>query len=139
MASLSVVSAYVFDRMRFPFREQLYYAIIALLLVPWVLSFVPAYMVYNDFGLIDTFWALIAPRVVNGSVFGIFLLRAFFAGLPEEIFEVARMDGAGHWPLIWHIALPMSLSVIATLAVLDFIGPWNDFLWPVVATSSVSR
>ena len=96
MASLSIVSAYVFARMRFPFREQLYYAIIALLLIPWVLSFVPAYMVYNDFGLIDTFWALIIPRIVNGSIFGIFLLRAFFGGLPEEIFEAARIDGAGH-------------------------------------------
>ena len=103
MASLSIVSAYVFARMRFPFREQLYYAVIALLLIPWVLSFVPAYMVYNDFGLIDTFWALIIPRIVNGSIFGIFLLRAFFAGLPEEIFEAARIDGAGHWSLIWRI------------------------------------
>ena len=139
MASLSIVSAYVFARMRFPFREQLYYAIIALLLIPWVLSFVPAYMVYNDFGLIDTFWALIIPRIVNGSIFGIFLLRAFFAGLPEEIFEAARIDGAGHWSLIWRITIPMSMSVIATLAVLDFIGAWNEFLWPFVSISSKSR
>ncbi len=139
MAGLSIVSAYVFARLRFPFREQLYYAVIALLLVPWVLSFVPAYMVYNDFGLIDTYWALIVPRIVNGSIFGIFLLRAFFAGLPEEIFEAARMDGAGHWSLIWRITIPMSLAVIATLAVLDFIGAWNDFLWPFVAISSETR
>ncbi len=139
MAGLSIVSAYVFARMRFPFREQLYYAIIALLLVPWVLSFVPAYMVYNDFGLIDTYWALLVPRIVNGSIFGIFLLRAFFAGLPEEIFEAARMDGAGHWSLIWRITIPMSLAVIATLAVLDFIGAWNDFLWPFVSISSETR
>ncbi len=139
MAGLSIVSAYVFARMRFPFREQLYYAIIALLLVPWVLSFVPAYMVYNDFGLIDTYWALLVPRIVNGSIFGIFLLRAFFAGLPEEIFEAARMDGAGHWSLIWRITIPMSLAVIATLAVLDFIGAWNDFLWPFVSISSEAR
>ena len=122
MASLSTVSAYVFACMRFPFREHLFYAIIALLLVPWVLSFVPAYMVYNDFGLIDTYWALIIPRIVNGSIFGIFLLRAFFAGLPEEIFEAARIDGAGHWPLIFHITIPMSMTVIATLAALDFIN-----------------
>ena len=139
MASLSTVSAYVFARMRFPFREHLFYAIIALLLVPWVLSFVPAYMVYNDFGLIDTYWALIIPRIVNGSIFGIFLLRAFFAGLPEEIFEAARIDGAGHWPLIFHITIPMSMTVIATLAVLDFINAWNDFLWPFVSISSESR
>ncbi len=139
MASLSILSAYVFARMRFPFREHLYYAIIALLLIPWVLSFVPAYMVYNDFGLIDTYWALIIPRIVNGSIFGIFLLRAFFAGLPEETFEAARIDGAGHWSLIFRITIPMSLTVIATLAVLDFINAWNDFLWPFVSISSESR
>lgn len=139
MASLSIISAYVFARMRFPFREHLYYAIIALLLIPWVLSFVPAYMVYNDFGLIDTYWALIIPRIVNGSIFGIFLLRAFFAGLPEETFEAARIDGAGHWSLIFRITIPMSLTVIATLAVLDFINAWNDFLWPFVSISSQSR
>lgn len=89
--------------------------------------------------LIDTYWALIIPRIVNGSIFGIFLVRAFFAGLPEEIFEAARIDGAGHWPLIFHITIPMSMTVIATLAVLDFINAWNDFLWPFVSISSESR
>ncbi|MXZ24339.1 MAG: carbohydrate ABC transporter permease [Caldilineaceae bacterium SB0665_bin_21] len=139
MVVLSTVSAYVFARMRFPFREHIYYAIIALLLVPWVLSFVPAYMVYTQFGLVDTYWALIVPRIVNGSIFGIFLLRAFFAGLPEEIFEAARIDGAGSFALIWHITIPMSTGILATLAVLDFIGAWNDFLWPFVAISSKSK
>ena len=122
-----------------PLPGPLYYAIIALLSIPWVLSFVPAYMVYNDFGLIDTFWALIIPRIVIGSIFGIFLLRAFFAGLPEEIFGAARIDGAGHWPLIFHITIPLSMTVIATLALLDFINSWNDFLWPFVSISSESR
>ena len=139
MALLSMIAAYVFARMRFPFRQHLYYAIIALLLVPWVLSFVPAFMVYNEFGLINTYWALIVPRIVNGSVFGIFLLRTFFAGLPEEIFEAARIDGAGIWSLLGRITLPMSLPIIATLAVLDFINAWNDFLWPFVAVNSESR
>lgn len=112
---------------------------IALLLVPWALSFVPAYMVYTQFGMVDTYWALIVPRIVNGSIFGIFLLRAFFAGLPEEIFEAARIDGAGSFALIWHITIPMSTGILATLAVLDFIGAWNDFLWPFVAISSKSK
>ena len=78
-------------------------------------------------------------RIVNGSIFGIFLLRAFFAGLPEEIFEAARIDGAGSFALIWHITIPMSTGILATLAVLDFIGAWNDFLWSFVAISSKSK
>jgi multiple sugar transport system permease protein len=93
-------------------------------------------MVYTQFGLIDTYWALIVPRIVNGSIFGIFLLRDFFAGLPEEIVEAARIDGAGSFALIWHITIPMSTGSLATLAVLDFIGAWNDFLWPAISSKS---
>ena len=136
MAVLSVISAYVFARMRFPFREPLYVAVIALLLVPWVLSFVPAYVVYNDYGFVNTYWALIIPRIVGGSIFGIFFLRAYFAGLPEELFEAARMDGANLFDLIWRITLPLSMPILATLAVLEFVNAWNDFLWPFVAANT---
>jgi len=137
-AVLSTIGGYVFARMRFPFRNQIYAAIIALLIVPWSISFVPAYMVYAHFGLDDTFWALTLPRIVGGSVFGIFLLRTFFERLPEELFEAARIDGAGIFDLIVRIALPLSASTIATLGILDFIQAWNDFLWPFVATRSES-
>ena len=136
MAVLSVIGAYVFARMRFPFREPLYVAVIALLLVPWVLSFVPAYVVYNDYGFVNTYWALIIPRIVGGSIFGIFFLRAYFAGLPEELFEAARMDGANLFDLIWRITLPLSMPILATLAVLEFVNAWNDFLWPFVAANT---
>lgn len=133
MATLSTIGGFAFARMRFPFRSQLYGLIIVLLIVPWVLSFIPAYMIYADFGLLETRWALILPRIAGGSVFGIFLLRTFFATLPDEIFEAARIDGASNLDLIWRITLPMSLPILATLAVLEFIGAWNDFLWPFVA------
>lgn len=136
MVTLSTIAAFVFARMRFPFREQLYSIIIALLIVPWVLSFIPAYMVYSRLGLADTRWALILPRIAGGSVFGIFLLRTFFQGLPEEVFEAARIDGASTLDLIVRITLPMAMPIIATLAVLDFINAWNDFLWPFVAVRS---
>jgi ABC-type glycerol-3-phosphate transport system permease component len=136
MAILSVIGAYVFARMRFPFREPLFVAVTALLLVPWVLSFVPAYVVYNDYGLVNTYWALIIPRIVGGSIFGIFFLRAYFAGLPEELFEAARMDGANLFDLIWRITLPLSMPILATLAVLEFVNAWNDFLWPFVAANT---
>ena len=131
-----MIGVYVFARMRFPFREPLYVAVIALLLVPWVLSFVPAYVVYNDYGFVNTYWALIIPRIVGGSIFGIFFLRAYFAGLPEELFEAARMDGANLFDLIWRITLPLSMPILATLAVLEFVNAWNDFLWPFVAANT---
>ncbi|MCE7987061.1 MAG: carbohydrate ABC transporter permease [Caldilinea sp. CFX5] len=135
---LSLIGGYVFARMRFPLREPLYYAIISLLMVPWVLSFIPAYMLYNDLGLLNSRWALIIPNIAGGPIFGIFLLRAFITGIPEELFESARCDGAGVWSLIWHITLPLSLPGLATLAVLNFIESWNSFLWPLVTISDAS-
>ena len=135
MLALSILGGYVFARLRFPFREQLYFAIIALLSVPWVISFIPSFMLYHSLGLLNSRWVLILQNIASGPVFGIFLLRSFFAGIPEEIYESARIDGAGHWTLIWRITMPLSLPVIATLAVLNFISTWNSFLWPLVTIS----
>ena len=125
--------------MRFPFREPLYYAIIALLMVPWVLSFVPGYMLYHELGLINTRWALVIPNLANGPVFGIFLMRAVIAGIPEELYEAARCDGAGVIREITWITLPLSLPGLATLAVVNFIGTWNWFLWPLVAVTDKAK
>jgi ABC-type glycerol-3-phosphate transport system permease component len=139
MLALSVIGGYVFARMKFPFREPLFFAIIALLMVPWVISFVPAYMLYGDLGLLNTRWALIVPNIAGGPVFGIFLLRSFFAGIPDELYEAARIDGAGHLRLILGLTLPLSLPVLATLAVINFVSTWNSFLWPLVTISDDSK
>ncbi len=137
---LSVMGGYVFARLRFPFREQLYTAMIALLMVPWVLTFVPSYMLYNSFKFVmNTWWAMIIPNVAAGPVFGIFLLRAFFEKIPEELFESARIDGAGHWTLIWNITMPLALPAIATLAILNFLGTWNNFLWPLITINDQTK
>jgi ABC-type glycerol-3-phosphate transport system permease component len=137
---LSVIGGYTFARLRFPFREHLYTAMIALLMVPWVISFIPAYVLYNSFGfVINTWWAMIIPNVAAGPVFGIFLLRTFFERIPEEMYESARIDGAGHWTLIWDITLPLSLPTIATLAILNFLGTWNNFLWPLITINDQAK
>ena len=83
------------------------------------------------FNLLNTIWALIIPEIAGGPVFGIFLMRLVIAGIPEELYEAARVDGAGLGDLIWRITLPLSLPGLATLAVLNFIGTWNSFLWPL--------
>jgi ABC-type glycerol-3-phosphate transport system permease component len=129
---LSLIGGYIFSRMSFPFNNFLYYAIIALLMIPSVLSFIPSYMMYNSFGLLDTRAVLIIPNLAGGQVFGIFLLRALIAGIPEELYEAARVDGAGLGTLIGRITLPLSLPGLATLAVLNFLGTWNSFLWPLL-------
>ena len=139
VAILSTLGAYVFAQMEFPFKETLYYAIIILLMVPWVISFIPAYMLYAQFKLLNSYWVLIIPNIAAGPVFGIFLLRAFFSSISREIYEAGRVDGAGHWILITQITVPLSLPVIATLAVINFIGTWNSFLWPLVTISDQTK
>ncbi|THF84098.1 carbohydrate ABC transporter permease [Cohnella fermenti] len=132
---LSSLSAYVFARMRFPGREGLYMAVIALMMVPGVLTFVPTYMVYNSLGMLDTYLVLIIPTIIGGSVGGIFLLRAFFNGLPEAIFEAARLDGCSEFNAYWRVCMPLSLPILGTLAVMTIIGIWNDVIWPMTTIS----
>jgi ABC-type glycerol-3-phosphate transport system permease component len=132
MLALSSLSAFVFARLRFPGRNVLYAAIIVLLLIPGTLSLVPAFMLYKTLGLLNTYWVMIVPTASGGSVFGVFLLRTFFASLPEELFEAARMDGAGVLGLYWRICLPLSYPVLGTLAIMNIVGTWNSFIWPLV-------
>lgn len=136
MLLLASLSAFVFARLRFPGREGLYVLIIALLMIPGILSLVPSFMLYNSLGLLNTYWAHILPIVSGGSVFGIFLLRTFFASIPEELFEAARIDGATTLQLYTRICLPLSYPILGTLAVINLIGTWNSFVWPSVAVQN---
>ena len=136
MLVLSSLTAFVFARMRFPGREVFYYAIISLLMVPGILSLIPAFVLYKNLGLLDTYWVLIIPTATGGSVFGVFLLRTFFAGLPEELFEAARVDGCTVIGLYWRICIPLSLPILGTLAILNIVATWNSFIWPVLTVQN---
>jgi len=136
---MSLVGGHVFARMWFPFKGPLYACVLVLLAVPWVLSFVPSYMLFNNLGMINTPWVLIIPNLANGPVFGIFLMRALIEGIPEELYEAARCDGASLLREIFSITLPLSLPGLATLAVVNFIGTWNWFLWPLVTITDASK
>lgn len=139
MLVLSLIGGHVFARMQFPFKETLYYMIIALLMVPWIVSLVPAYVLYKQLGLIDSLAALIVPNIAAGQVFGIFLLRTFISGLPGELYEAAAIDGAGWSTLIFRITLPLSLPALAVLTVLNVVAQWNSFLWPLIVISKDSQ
>lgn len=136
MLALSSLTAFVFARMRFPGRELLYFAIIVTLMVPAVLSLIPAYVLYHQLGLLNTYGALIVPIIAGGSVFGVFLLRTFFASLPEELFEAARIDGCGALGQYWRICIPLSYPILGTLAILQVISTWNDYIWPSLAINN---
>ena len=129
---VSTLSAYAFARFRFPGREFLFFAIISLLMVPGILTLVPAFVLIKNLHLLNTRWALILPYVSSGQVFGIFLLRSYFSGLPEELFEAARLDGASDRAILLLVVVPLSLPILATLAILNLLATWNDIIWPSV-------
>lgn len=147
------LSAYAFARHRFPGREMLFYFVLALMMVPGVLTLVSAFMWMKQFpfaggnnlwgeggnGLLNTHHALVLPYVAGGQVFAIFILRSFMAALPEELFEAARLDGASEWRLYAQVALPLCRPVLATVAVMVTLSTWNDYVWPLVVLSDETQ
>ncbi len=127
---LACFSAYAFARFDFPGREIFYFLVIFLLMIPAVLTLVPTFLLIKGLGLMNTRWALILPYIAGGQVLAIFIMRAFFAGLPEELFEAARIDGAGEFGAFWRIALPLTRPVLVTIAILQILSTWNDYVWP---------
>ena len=130
--TLSVVTAYVFARYQFPGKAVLFASILALMMVPGILTLVPRYLLIRDLKLLDTYWAVILPAVLGANAFQIIVMRTFFQTLPEELFESARIDGAGHLTLLRKITLPLSIPIISSMAILRFNGAWNDLIWPLL-------
>lgn len=126
------VSAFVFARYSFPGKEIFFFAILALLMIPGILTLVPTFLLVKNFGLLNTFWALILPYIAGGQIFGIFVLRSFIASLPEELYESARLDGASMWHLYSRITIPLSKPILVTIAIMNILSTWNDYIWPLV-------
>jgi ABC-type glycerol-3-phosphate transport system permease component len=129
---IASISAFVFARFNFPGREFLFMLILALLMVPSVLTLVPAFLLVKDLRLMNTHWALILPYIAGGQIFAIFILRGFIASLPEELFEAARLDGASTMQIFTRIAMPLSTPILITVAIMNVLGTWNDYVWPLV-------
>lgn len=131
---LDSLTAFALARLRFRGREVCFWLILATLMVPFQITLIPLFVTVFEFGWLDTYQGLIVPRATNA--FGIFLLRQFFVTLPRDLDDAARIDGAGDFRVYWQIALPLSKPALATLAIFHFMYNWNDFLWPLVITSS---
>jgi len=128
------MAGYAFARLRFPGSRIVFFAMLATLMVPFQVVMIPTLLIVKHLGLVDTLPALIVPNLV--TPFGIYLLRQFFLSLPIELEEAALIDGANRMRILRSILLPLMGPPISTLAVLTFLSVWNDFLWPLVVTSS---
>jgi putative chitobiose transport system permease protein len=126
---VAALAAYPLAKMRFAGREFIFYLLLATLIVPAQLTYIPSFILaVNVFHYYDTLPALILPNIV--SAFNIFLLRQAFRGVPNELIDAARVDGAGEWRIWWSILLPIVRPSLAAVAIFTFVTSWNDFLWP---------
>jgi multiple sugar transport system permease protein/sn-glycerol 3-phosphate transport system permease protein len=130
--------AYGFARLKAPGRDAIFLILMATLMLPTTVTLVPTYIVFNHLGWLNTFKPLILPAFF-GSAFFIFLFRQFFLGIPKELEEAARIDGAGYLRIWWTIFLPLSWPVIATVSVFTFVAAYNDFFGPVIYLSDESK
>jgi multiple sugar transport system permease protein len=132
--AFSVLAAYAFARMRFPGREALFWVYLATLMVPAIVTLIPLYLLLTESGLRNTFWALVLPFVF-GSPYAIFLLREYFRGIPQELIDAARLDGAGTLVTLVDVVVPLARPILATLTLITVVTHWNNFLWPLIITS----
>ncbi|MBW3634172.1 MAG: carbohydrate ABC transporter permease [Chloroflexi bacterium] len=127
------MAAYALARLHFPGRELIFRLIFSTLLVSLPVILVPLFVLVRSMGMLNTYAGLIIPAIFNA--FGIFLLRQFYLGIPQELEEAAILDGAGYWRVYANIILPLSRPILAALAVFFFLANWNSFLWPLTITS----
>jgi len=133
---LSSLTGYAFARHQFPFKEPLYLGVLALLMIPGVLTLIPSFVLVKELGILNTPWALILPWTSGGQVIGTLLCRTFFATLPQEIFDSGKIDGASEFQLYSRIAVPLSFPILTTLAIMHLVATYNDFIWPLLTISS---
>jgi len=130
------MAGFALARMQFPGRGVIFAGIVSTLLVSLPVILVPTFLLVKELHLLDSYAGLIIPSIFNA--FGIFWLRQFYLGIPRELEEAARVDGCGWFGVWWHVAVPLSRPVLASLAVLFFLTNWNAYLWPLTILSDTS-
>jgi alpha-glucoside transport system permease protein len=125
---LGALAGYAFAWLDFPGRDWLFIGVIGLLVVPLQMALIPMFKLYDTFGLFDTWYGIALFHTAFGLPFAVFLLRNFFVGLPKDILESARIDGANEIVIFLRLILPLGLPAIASLAIFQFLWTWNDLL-----------
>ncbi|MEO3858269.1 carbohydrate ABC transporter permease [Acrocarpospora sp. B8E8] len=125
---------YALSKIEFPGRRALFAVVMTMLMVPTVVTFIPLFVLVTRMGLANTFGALILPFLA--APLGVFIMRQFIGDIPDSLIEAARLDGAGEFRIFFTVVIPLSGPALATLAILQFLSSWNEFLWPLVAAQT---
>lgn len=133
------LAAFAFARLRFPFKNTLFFIMLATLMLPYHVQAIPQYIMFSRVGWLDTFYPLIVPKLLATDAFFIFLMVQFIRGLPRELDESALVDGAGFFRIFFSIILPLCLPALATTAIFTFIFSWNDFFQPLIYLTSTQN
>ncbi|MEU5977032.1 carbohydrate ABC transporter permease [Streptomyces sp. NPDC047315] len=131
---LAALAGYAFAKKRFPGREAMFWSFLSMVMVPYHVTMIPTFILIAKLGGVDSYWGLIVPTLANAQA--VFLMRQFILGLPDELFEAARLDGAGELQIFFRIVLPLLKPILATLGTFVFLWHWNDFMWPLVIGQS---
>ena len=132
------ITAFAFARLDFRFKNFWFALMLGTLMLPYHVTLVPQYVLFQSIGWVDSFLPLVVPKFLAVDAFFIFLMVQFFRGIPREIDEAARMDGCGPWRIYWRIMLPLSLPVMATASIFSFIWTYDNFLGPLIYLNDIN-
>jgi sn-glycerol 3-phosphate transport system permease protein len=130
----AITTAYAFAFLRFPRKNVVFMLLLAALMIPNQVTLLPNYITVARLGWINTYQGIIVPGAA--VAYGAFLLRQYFQTLPRELLDAARVDGASHLGTLWHVVLPVAQPAVITFALISVVAKWNDFAWPLVATTT---
>ncbi|QXZ76617.1 carbohydrate ABC transporter permease (plasmid) [Rhizobium sp. AB2/73] len=126
------MAAYAFARINFRFKKLMFGLMLGTLMIPFHAILIPQYLMFRDFGWLNTPLPLVVPKFLATDAFFIYLLTQFFRNIPRDLDEAARIDGAGHWTIFFKVIIPLSMPALATAAIFSFIFTWNDFFSPLI-------
>ncbi|MCE9559860.1 MAG: carbohydrate ABC transporter permease [Armatimonadetes bacterium] len=131
--------AYAFASVKFAGRERLFLIVLSTMMLPGIITMIPSYVLFKYLHWVNTFLPLTVPAFLGGGAFNIFLLRQFFMGIPKELDEAAKIDGASHFTIFSRIIMPLSGSALATVGIFAFIYNWRDFMGPLIYLNDVDK
>jgi multiple sugar transport system permease protein len=130
---------YALAKMDFPGKRLLFVLVLGVLMVPAMVLFVPQFVLVSNMNLVNTYAGLILPSLAVAGPFGVFLMRQYISGLPDELIDAARVDGAGEFRIFFQVIAPLTKPALATLGILTFLQSWNSFLWPLVVAQTEDK